>query len=147
MESPKAMPAPKKYPLRTDRIRRPPKEGWSWIDRRFIRDKIFLLDRDTILLYFFLAAVADKHGLSYWSDASISELLKLKEISLARAREELEFQDLIAYQRPIYQVLSFAPPSTHRLNAEPSLLGDVFRELAKRVSTSDRTASPKGDSP
>lgn len=141
------MPTPKKHPLKSDRIRRPPKEGWSWIDRRFIRDKIFLLDRDTILLYFFLAAVADKHGLSYWSDASIAELLRLTEASLARAREELEFQDLIAYERPIYQVLSLPQPCARRQSAEPSLIGDVFREQEKRVPNGDSTSSPKRGSP
>ncbi|MGH7427069.1 MAG: hypothetical protein ACREJ4_01685 [Candidatus Methylomirabilaceae bacterium] len=141
------MPTPKKYPLRSDRIRHPPKEGWSWIDRRFIRDKIFLLDRDTILLYFFLAAVADKHGLSYWSDSSIAEVLRLSEASVARAREELEFQDLIAYRRPIYQVLSFLLPSACRESAGPSLIGDVFRELAKRVQHGGNTSSPRGVSP
>ena len=141
------MPRPKKHPLKSDRIRRPPKEGWSWIDRRFIRDKIFLLDRDTILLYFFLAAVADKHGLSYWSDASITEFLHIAEASLAHAREELEFQDLIAYERPIYQVLSMLPPGARRLNTEPSLIGEVFRELAKRTPTGDSASSGKGESP
>ena len=55
----------KKHLLRRDRIRHLPKEGWSWIDRRFVREKARDLDRDSILLYFFLAAVGDKHGLSF----------------------------------------------------------------------------------
>lgn len=57
--------SPKKHPLRKERLRHPPREGWSWIDRRFLREKAPALDRDAILLYFFLAAVSDKDGLSY----------------------------------------------------------------------------------
>ena len=126
---------PKKYPLRKDRIRRPPKEGWSWIDRGFIRDKVSLLDRDAILLYFFLAAVSDKHGLSYWGNAGIAEILHLTEASVCHARQELEFQDLIAYRKPLYQVLSLPGPAPIRAHSEPSLLGDIFREIAKQLPT------------
>ena len=44
------------------RLRHPPKTGWSWVDRRFVREHMAHLSRDAVLLYFFLAAVADKHG-------------------------------------------------------------------------------------
>ena len=51
-----------------DRVRRPPREGFSWIDRRFLREYAARLSGDAILLYFFLAAVSDQHGLSFYSD-------------------------------------------------------------------------------
>ena len=52
------------------RLRRPPKTGWSWVDRRFLREHTAHLSRDAVLLYFFLCAVADKHGLSFYGDGT-----------------------------------------------------------------------------
>ena len=53
-----------KHLLVADRVRRPPREGFSWVDRRFLRDFASRLSGDAVFLYFFLAAVSDKHGLS-----------------------------------------------------------------------------------
>ena len=76
--------------LAEGRVRRPPTEGWSWIDRRFLRDHAPSVSREAILLYFFLAAVSDKHGLSYYGDTAISSRLRLEEVVIADARDELE---------------------------------------------------------
>ena len=54
---------PPKPILVAARLRRPPATGWSWVDRRFVREHMADLSREAVLLYFFLAAVADKHGL------------------------------------------------------------------------------------
>lgn len=35
------------------RVRHPPREGFSWVDRRFLKDYAARLSRDAILLYFF----------------------------------------------------------------------------------------------
>ncbi len=121
----------KKHPLRPDRIRRPPRAGWSWIDRRFVREKAPRLDRDAILLYFFLAAVSDKDGLSYWGDAGIAAQIRLTEVAVVRAREELERQDLIAYDHPLYQVLSIPDPLPLRREAGPNAIGDILRRMAE----------------
>lgn len=45
----------KKHLLVADRVRRPPREGFSWIDRRFLRHFASRLTGDAIFLYFFLA--------------------------------------------------------------------------------------------
>ena len=92
------------------RIRRPPVEGFSWVDRRFIRDCSETLGRDEILLYLFLAAVSDKNGLSYWSDPKASTRLKLDPSAIGRAREELVRWSLIAFAPPLTQVLSLPAP-------------------------------------
>jgi len=126
-------------------VRRPPKEGWSWIDRRFLRERAEKLERDSILLYFFLAAVSDKDGLSYWGNPGIARHLRMTEEALARAREELERQDLIAYQPPLYQVLSLTTPLPVSMsNAGPTLLGDIFRQIAAGAGSGkkDRGAAP-----
>ena len=38
--------------LAPDRVRRPPREGWSWIDRRFLKQHASRLSHEAILLYF-----------------------------------------------------------------------------------------------
>ena len=53
--------------LIADRVRRPPDDGFSWIDRRFLREFAVRLSGDAVFLYLFLTAVSDKHGLSYYT--------------------------------------------------------------------------------
>ena len=92
--------------LIADRVRRPPREGFSWIDRRFLREFASKLSGDAILLYFFLSAVSDKDGLSFYSDSSIAVRLRMREEHVVAAREDLLTHDLVAYQPPLTQVLS-----------------------------------------
>ena len=40
------------------RLRRPPATGWSWVDRRFLREYAERLSREAVLLYFF----SDRRG-------------------------------------------------------------------------------------
>lgn len=111
-----------------DRVRRPPREGFSWVDRRFLRDYAVRLSGDAILLYFFLAAVSDKEGLSFYSDASLSVRLRLREESIASARDELVTHDLVAFQPPLTQVLSL-PLAARVQRGGLQALGEVFRAL------------------
>lgn len=138
----------KKQPLLPSRIRRLPKEGWSWIDRRFLREFADDLNREAILLYFFLTGVSDKWGLSYYSDLAIGSRLRLEKSVIVNARDALIAHDLIAYQSPNYQVLSL-PQRQASLgsagNSEPRLLGDILREIAARDSTSSNPPSQTGE--
>ena len=118
------------------RLRRPPATGWSWVDRRFLREHGDYLSREAMLLYLFLAAVADRHGLSFYSDTTLASRLRLSQPVLEKAREELLDRDLLAHQLPLVQVLSLPSPGVRR-RPEPGqglmLLGDVFRQaLDKR---------------
>jgi hypothetical protein len=58
------------------RLRRPPATGWSWVDRRFLREHAERLSREAVLLYFFLTAVADQNGLSFYGDGTLATLLR-----------------------------------------------------------------------
>jgi hypothetical protein len=89
-----------------DRVRRPPREGFSWIDRRFLHDYAARLSGDAVFLYLFLAAVSDQHGLSFYRDTTIAVRLRISEPAVVQAREELLTYDLIACQSPLTQVLS-----------------------------------------
>ena len=119
--------------LVADRVRRPPATGWSWVDRRFLREHGDHLSREALLLYLFLAAVADRHGLSFYSDHTLTSRLRLAPQVLEKARQELLDRDLIAYQLPLVQVLAL-PASGVSRRPEPGqglmLLGDVFRQVA-----------------
>jgi hypothetical protein len=121
-----------KHPLVPDRVRRLPREGWSWIDRRFVREHADGLSPDAILLYFFLVAVSDKDGLSYYGNATIVGRLKMTHEAVDRARDELEHRDLIAYRPPFYQVLSLpAARPRPRARTTPLRVGEVLRRLAE----------------
>jgi hypothetical protein len=112
------------------RVRRPPTDGWSWIDRRFVRDFAPRLSHEAIALYFFLAAVADKDGLSFYHDATVAGRLRISEESLACARDELIREDLVAYRTPLTQVLSLPRLQVQRRGGELIQLGQLFRTLA-----------------
>jgi hypothetical protein len=125
-----------------DRVRRPPTDGWSWIDRRFVRDYAPRLTHEAITLYFFLVAVADKDGLSFYHDATTAARLRISEASMVRAREELIREDLVAYRTPLTQVLSLPPLRIQRRGGELVQLGELFRTLANGPSHSHSRSSP-----
>ncbi len=86
------------------------KGSFGWIDHRFITGG-FLGDLSTIeiLLYFFLVAVSDRNGISFYHDDRICSILKINLFSLGEAREGLIVRSFISYEAPIYQVLSLPP--------------------------------------
>jgi len=106
--------------LDPDRLRKI--EGsFSWIDHRFITGG-FLQDLSTIeiLLYLFLVAVSDRNGISFYHDDRVCSILKIPLTSLGEAREGLIMRSLIAYEPPLYQVLSLpshpvSPPTREEM--------------------------------
>ena len=131
-----------KQVLLVDRVRRPPPEGWSWIDRRFLKDHASRLSHDAILLYFFLAAVSDKDGHSFYADSTIAVRLRMDEPAVVRAREELVTEDLVAYRAPLIQVLSLQPPGLARRGGGLSQMGDILRTLVQAPSDQSSRRSP-----
>jgi hypothetical protein len=96
-------------------------EGFSWIDRRFVREGwVDRLALEESALYFFLVAVADKDGLSFYSDGRITTTLRLDRERLARARDRLLELGLLAWEAPLYQVLEI-----------PSSIADGLRRSAR----------------
>lgn len=107
-------------------------DGFSWIDRRFVRERLIdPLTRDEVLLYLFLVAVADQQGLSFYGDLAICRLLKVTLADLEAARRGLVGADLVAFERPLYQVLSLPAHST--AGTRPQTIGEVLRDLAGRA--------------
>jgi len=96
----------KKTPIDPCRIRTIPPEGFSWIDRRFVREGfIKLLEKDAAFLYLFLTAVSDAEGISFYGDRTLAKRLKFTCEDLNQARSQLIDQGLILYRYPLYQVL------------------------------------------
>jgi hypothetical protein len=127
------------------RLRHPPATGWSWVDRRFVREHAAHLSRDAVLLYFVLSAVADKHGLSFYADATLAALSRMTLPALIQARDELLDRDLIAHQVRYTQVLSLPPPGQRR-RCEPGTglmqLGEILSRAAALSSTDEERSLP-----
>jgi hypothetical protein len=104
--------------LLPDRLRRPPATGWSWIDGRFLREHMDHLSRDAVLLYFFLSAVADVKGLSFYGDGTVAARLRIALPSLFQARDELLAYDLIAHEPPLTKSFP-CPPAASAAGPSP----------------------------
>ena len=99
-----------KYVLCPERVRQIPAQ-FSWVDHRLVREHyIERCGPSAAALYLFLLTVADGQGLSYYSDAALVRSLSLSATRLHQAREDLIRVGLIAYQRPLYQVLALDTP-------------------------------------
>jgi len=99
--------------LRPERLRKVPPQ-FSWVDQRLVRQHhVQHCDLAALALYLVLVTVADAEGLSYYSDASLERMLRLDHAGLCAARDQLCQRGLVAYQKPLYQVLSLeeTPPS------------------------------------
>jgi hypothetical protein len=88
------------------RVRRVPKQ-FSWVDQHHYVERC---DAYALALYLFLVTVADDQGLSYYADTTLSARLSMDGAILNKARQTLIRAQLIAYERPFYQVLALDPP-------------------------------------
>jgi hypothetical protein len=129
---------PVKRVLRAERLRRVPRQ-FSWIDQRLIRDRhVERCGIDALGLYLVLVAVADAQGLSYYGETGLGRLLSMPAARLAAARNELIGLDLIAYERPLYQVLSLDAPTTPRRSGVHGV-GEGLAQLRARFAAPGQT--------
>ena len=119
-------------------LRKIPKH-FSWLDHRLVRERY--IDRCThqaASLYLFLVTVADAQGLSYYSDQTLCQRLDMEDNILTRARQELIDIGLVAYQKPLYQVLALdAPSNPHKASnkypGELQPLAQIFKQIGKEA--------------
>jgi hypothetical protein len=127
------------------RLRRPPATGWSWMDSRFVREQMDHLSREAVLLSFFLSAVADVNGLSFYGDGTVAARLRMPLPSLFPARDELLAYDLIAHEPPLTQVLSLPPHCLRRRSESgtgPMQLGDILRRAIASTEIDQERSQP-----
>jgi len=122
-----------KHLLRPERLRHIP-PSFSWVDHRLVRHEYLpRADHRAWALYLFLVTVADAQGLSYYSDPAIGRHLNLDALTLSAARQQLVGIDLIAFRKPLYQVLALPEdPKTSALTTAPRAaavqsVGEILR--------------------
>jgi len=102
------------------RRRRVPRQ-FSWIDQRLVRERhIGRCTPEALALYLFLVTVADAEGLSFYSEGTIAERLGWLPAQVCQARDGLARAGLIAFEAPLYQVLSLEELTTGSIG-EPTL--------------------------
>jgi hypothetical protein len=119
--------------LAPERARQLPRQ-FSWLDQQLVRGAhLDRCDHPAWALYLFLVTVADAHGLSYYSDAAVLRWVKLEPATLGTAREQLIAAGLLAYRRPLYQLLALprrGEPIRPNVRAgEARSVGDLLRQL------------------
>ncbi|WP_168787652.1 hypothetical protein [Paraburkholderia aromaticivorans] len=113
-----------------ERIRQVPAQ-FSWIDHRLVRERyIERCDACAAALYLFLVTVADAQGLSYYADTSLAQRLSMAPARLSMARSDLVRIGLIAWQRPLYQVLALDTPPPESAPPAPAQ-ADVATHLER----------------
>jgi len=80
--------------------------SYSRIEHRFINGRLIdLLKTHEVLLYFFLTAVGDIEGVSFYSSERMADILKISVSVIETARQGLIEKGFIAYRDGVYQVL------------------------------------------
>jgi hypothetical protein len=125
-----------------ERLRKVPTGNFSWVDQRIVREGyIQKLSLEAATLYLFLVIVADRNGLSYYSDEGVLKCLQLSAETLRAARQRLVELTLVAYRKPLYQVLSLqacvapAAPPQARTPSQPVAVGTLLRNLMERKAS------------
>lgn len=131
-----------KHPISLAKLRRVPQQ-FSWVDQRLGRERhIEQLSHAACALYLFLVTVADAQGLSYYADPSLCQRLSMTGAELHQARQTLIARGLVAYQRPLYQVLALdtapreaaASASPGAADEEPVDIKAVFARIWEVLS-------------
>lgn len=116
-----------------ERVRKVPAQ-FSWVDHRLVRERpIERCDVHAAALYLFLVTVADAQGLSYYSDTSVARRLSMALGRLAQARKDLIRIGLIAYERPLYQVLALDAPAPEDVRTRLDQLREILGKNHDRL--------------
>ena len=95
----------KKRILSHHRLRKIP-DQFSWIDQKFVLNgHVERCSPSALALYLILVTVADSSGISYYGDTRLCQMISIDAVSLNLARNNLIQNQLIAYEKPFYQVL------------------------------------------
>ena len=121
-------------PIVPQRRRRIPPQ-FSWVDHRLVREgHVQGRSASALALYLFLVTVADAEGLSWYSETALCRHLSWNGSELQSARAELLQAELIAYRKPLYQVLDLSPvialaAPLPRCRGEAATVGAVLHNI------------------
>lgn len=107
-------------------------DQFSWVDHRLVRERyIDYISHRAAALYLFLVAVSDAGGLSYYADETLQKRLSMDNIGLSDARDALVRQRLIAYKKPLYQVLvlDHRRVEQRQVATEPCSMQEVLQQV------------------
>jgi len=125
------------------RMRKAPARGFGWIDHRLLREGyIGRCSPQALALYVLLVCASDAQGLSYYSDPRIAQLLTLEPATLSLARRELIGLGLIAYQKPLYQLLSLEGEELTVGKSRTPFISRPSREEQRPPGNSEAQLSP-----
>ena len=119
-----------KTPVFPERVRKIPK-SFSWIDHRLVSDgHIECCSHAAGMLYLFLVCVGDEKGLSYYGDQILMKKLSMDQAVFETSRSDLIRMGLIAWKKPLYQVLCLRPlvMKKDRRTGSPMSLGDILKK-------------------
>jgi hypothetical protein len=128
-----------KHPISLAKLRTVPQQ-FSWVDQRLVRERyIDHLSHEACALYLFLVTVADAQGVSFYADRSLCQRLSMARPVLRQARQALIAQGLVAYERPLYQVLALGgagrtAPACPATDDEEVDLKAVFKQIWEVLS-------------
>lgn len=117
--------------------------SFAFVEHRFLREGFWAsLAREELLLYLLLVLVADRAGVSYYGYDKLCDLLEISADTYIAARNGLIDKDLIAFEAPLFQVLSLPPKPVRAAAAAlrscealvkrgPTPLHHVFRDLLR----------------
>jgi len=109
-----------KHPISLANLRTVPKQ-FSWVDQRLVRERsIDQLSHEACALSLLLVTGADAQGLSFDSEPSLGQRLSMTPEGLRQARGRLVHLGLVAYERPLYQVLALGEDARGRERATPA---------------------------
>jgi hypothetical protein len=109
-----------KRPISSTKLRQVPSQ-FSWVDQRLVRERyIDQLSHEACALYLLLVTVADAQGLSFYSEPSLCQRLSMTPEGLRQARGRLVHLGLVAYERPLYQVLALGEDARGPERAPPA---------------------------
>lgn len=118
--------------LAPERVRQLPRQ-FSWIDQQVVRGgHLDRCDHSAWALYLFLLTVSDAQGLSYYSDTAVSRWIKLEPIRLVAARAQLIQAGLLAYRKPLYQLLALPGQNELLVSARAGQVrsvGELLRQI------------------
>src|SRR4030067_1379499 len=88
--------------------------SYSIIDHQILHGRyLHRLSHEAMILYLFLVVVGDRQGRSFYSERTITEILRVSVSALHHAREELISEGLVSYRRPHWEVKNIPQRRDH----------------------------------